>query len=250
MSHKTAIVLAAGKGTRMNSDLPKVLFPVLGRAMIHWVIDALEQAGVDKKIIVVGYRGASVKEELAGRRNLAFVEQAQQLGTGHAVACCQGELRKVDGSVFVLAGDSPLVQSSSLNKLSDEFAKESPACLLGTLFKDNPEGLGRIVRDSQGEFVDIVEHKDATQAQRQIREVNMSTYVFDSHRLQWALSQLRNDNSQKEYYLTDCPRILKGAGDLVQAKSVLQGCEALSINTPAELALVEERMQEMGYSWN
>jgi bifunctional UDP-N-acetylglucosamine pyrophosphorylase/glucosamine-1-phosphate N-acetyltransferase/UDP-N-acetylglucosamine pyrophosphorylase len=234
----------------MNSELPKVLFPVLGRAMIHWVIDALERAGVDKKIVVIGYRGSSVKEELAGRRNLAFVTQEQQLGTGHAVACCDNELSNVDGSVFVLAGDSPLVQSSSLEQLSAEFEKDAPACLLGTLFKDNPEGLGRIVRDANGEFIDIVEHKDATLAQRQIREVNMSTYLFDARRLQWALSQLRNDNSQKEYYLTDCPRILKNAGDLVQAKSVLQGCEALSINTLSELALVEERMREMGYPWN
>lgn len=247
MSFRTAIVLAAGKGTRMKSDLPKVLFPVLGRAMIHWVLDALEQVGVQRTMVVVGYRAEHVREELAGRRNLTFVTQEQQLGTGHAVACCDKELRNSPGSVYVLAGDSPLVQPASLQQLLNEFTAEGPACLLGTLCKDNPEGLGRIVRDASGEFMDIVEHKDATDAQRQIREVNMSTYLFDSEKLRWALSQLKNDNAQREYYLTDCPRILKNAGELVQAKSVLQACESLSINTIDELALVEERMRELGY---
>ncbi len=247
MTQRTAIVLAAGKGTRMKSDLPKVLFPVLGRAMIHWVLDALEKVNVSRTIVVVGYRGDAVREELAGRRNLLFVSQDQQLGTGHAVACCKDELTKVAGQVFILAGDSPLVQANSLQKLADEFSATRPACLLGTLCKDNPEGLGRIVRDVNQNFVDIVEHKDATEEQRQIREVNMSTYLFDAQRLLWSLGQLKNDNVQKEYYLTDCPRILRNAGDLVEAKPILQACESLSINTIAELALVEERMREMGY---
>lgn len=247
MTQRTAVVLAAGKGTRMKSDLPKVLFPVLGRSMIHWVLDALEKVGVTKTIVVVGYRADAVREELAGRRSLSFVTQEQQLGTGHAVTCAKEELAKVTGPVFILAGDSPLVQASSLEKLLVEFDRLKPSCLLGTLCKDNPEGLGRIVRDSNGDFEDIVEHKDATDEQRQIREVNMSTYLFDAKRLLWALGELKNDNVQKEYYLTDCPRILKQEGDLVAARSVLAGCEALSINTIAELGLVEERMREMGY---
>jgi bifunctional UDP-N-acetylglucosamine pyrophosphorylase / glucosamine-1-phosphate N-acetyltransferase len=247
MSDRTAIVLAAGKGTRMNSELPKVLFPVLGRAMVHWVLDALEAVGIRKTIVVVGYRGAHVREELAGRRNLAFVTQDKQLGTGHAVKCCDDELAKVKGPVFVLAGDSPLVQSTSLASLLTDFEKDKPSCLMGTLVKDNPEGLGRIIRDVEGQFVDIVEHKDASLAQRQMREVNMSTYLFDAPRLRWALGQLKDNNVQKEFYLTDCPRILKSAGDRVEAKAVLQACEALSINTISELAMVEERMRDLGY---
>ncbi len=231
----------------MKSDLPKVLFPVLGRAMIHWVIDALEEVGVRRSIVVVGYRGESVREELAERNNISFVVQDQQLGTGHAVACCSDELQGESGPVFILAGDSPLVQPGSLQKLLELFAQNKPSCLLGTLEKDDPEGLGRIIRNETGDFDAIVEQKDATELQRQVREVNMSTYLFDADRLKWALSQLTNDNAQKEYYLTDCPRILKSAGDLVQAESVLQPCESLSINTVAELALVEDRMQEMGY---
>ncbi len=249
MSQPMAVVLAAGRGTRMKSDLPKVLFPVLGRPMIHWVLDALASAGVSRSVVVVGYREELVREELADRSGIEFATQAEQLGTGHAVQMCRPQISQQQSPVLVVAGDSPLIQPASVGRLISEFRSSNYACLLGTLVKDDPKGLGRIVRNEQGRFEKIVEEKDASEDQRQIREVNMSTYLFDRDALLWALSQLGNHNAQREYYLTDCPALLLGRGDLVDAKPVLESCEALSINTIDELGKVEARMLEMGYSW-
>lgn len=243
----TAIVLAAGKGTRMKSPLPKVLYPVLGRPMIHWVIDALEKIGVTRKILVIGYEADMVKAELANRTGIEFALQEQQLGTGHAVQMAAPLLSAADQSVIVLAGDSPLVQASSLQRLLSHFESGQFDCLLGTLHKDNPFGLGRIVRDGAGSFSKIVEQKDATDDEKQITEVNMSTYAFRTEALLWALLRLSNQNAQGEFYLTDCPAILRNAGNRVEATAVLEPCESLSINTQEEALLVEAKMKEMGY---
>lgn len=243
-----AIVLAAGKGTRMKSDLPKVLLPVCGRPMIHFVLDALQAAGFSQKVVVIGHRGDLVREELANRPDpIQFVEQTEQLGTGHAVLQCMPYLEKHEGPVIVVAGDSPLLQASSLDKLLAYFQAQQPALLLGTLMKDDPTGLGRIVRDAAGNFIGIVEHKDATDDQRLIREVNMSTYLFNGRDLVAALGKLDNKNSQGEYYLTDCASILHQSGRPVTALPVLEACEALSINNPDELQLVDTTMRSMGY---
>lgn len=243
-----AVVLAAGRGTRMKSELPKVLFPALGRPMIHWVLDALEQAGIEKVVVVVGYRADLVKQDLASRRGVGFALQAEQLGTGHAVEMCREQLADHSGPVLVVAGDSPMIQASSVRKLLDAFAQGSYDCLMGTLIKDDPSGLGRIVRDATGSFQRIVEHKDASPAELEIREVNMSTYLFDGPALLWALAQLENSNSQAEFYLTDCPGRLLAAGRRVEALPILQPCESLSINTIDELQAVEAKMVEMGYA--
>ena len=243
MSDPIAIILAAGKGTRMESDLPKVLVPVLGRPMIRYVLDAVREARIRRMLVVVGYRSRLVREELAGESGVEFVEQPEQLGTGHAVMMCRPALAEHDGGVLILAGDSPLTQASSLERLIGEFEQSGPACLIGTAFKDNPTGLGRVIRNSAGEFVQIVEEKDATPDQRAIQEVNMSTYVFRARDLLWALDRLTTENSQKEYYITDCPGILQDDGRLVRAEAALQPCEAMSINTLAELAAVESEMQ-------
>ncbi|MGE3775796.1 MAG: NTP transferase domain-containing protein [Pirellulaceae bacterium] len=247
MEKALAIVLAAGKGTRMKSDLPKVLCQVGGRAMIHYVLDALEAADVDRKVVVVGYRAEDVRRELAHRRGVEFAEQTEQLGTGHAVMMCRPALRSHAGPVLVLCGDSPMVQTESLQAVLREYATSRSACVLGTLHKSHPAGLGRIVRDAHRRFAAIVEEKDATDEQKRITEVNMSTYVFESQDLLHALDQLRNDNRQREYYLTDCPGILLRAGKDVRALPVLRSCEALSINTVEELQVVEAEMRKMGY---
>lgn len=246
MAESMAIVLAAGMGTRMKSDLPKVLSRACGRPLLHYVLDALDAAGVTRKVVVVGYRGELVREAVAGRAGIEFVEQTERLGTGHAVKMCRSQIDSFDGPVLVVAGDSPLIQTSSVRRLLEEFRKEQVGCLLGTLHKTDPTGLGRIVRDERGNFTGIVEEKDASEEQRRITEVNMSTYVFAARRLAQALDLLKNDNRQKEYYLTDCPAILMGEGDVVRALPILQPCESLSVNTPDELALVEVEMRRMG----
>lgn len=245
MADRLAIVMAAGKGTRMNSELPKVLHQVGGRPMIEYVIDALRAADVNDIVVVVGFEAQQVRDTLAHHGDLRFVDQTEQLGTGHAVMMAREAIDAHDGSVIVLTGDSPLVQSSSLQELLTKFESEGLACLLGTLIHENPTGLGRIVRDDEGVFAGIVEHKDATPEQQKIAEVNMSTYVFDAKALAGALDQLSDDNSQNEYYVTDCPGILKREGRKVDALPVLKPCEALSINTTEDLQAVEAELKRL-----
>ncbi|MDR2762543.1 MAG: NTP transferase domain-containing protein [Planctomycetaceae bacterium] len=248
---KAAIVMAAGKGTRMKSELPKVLYPVLGRPMIEYVLDVLETS-VERILVVVGYRSDLVRETLSNRRNLQFVEQREQLGTGHAVMVCRDELVGYDGSLLVLAGDCPMVQHETIDKLfktyeltSKESDKEIVSCVLGTATKDNPTGLGRIVRDLNGEFTGIVEERDATPEQRKIKEVNMSYYIFHSPDLLNALSELRSDNSQNEYYITDVPAVLKRQLKHVIATPILKPIETLGINTIEEAQIVEQTLQNL-----
>ncbi len=248
MNAPAAVILAAGKGTRMKTDLPKVLVEACGRPIVQFVLDALEQAGVARQIVVVGYRADDVRRSLASRKGVEFVEQREQLGTGHAVMMSREALTAHEGPVLVLTGDSPLVQVRSLQGLLSEFQRQSAACLLGTLMHPQPTGLGRIVRHpATGEFLGIVEEKDATPEQKAIQEVNMSTYVFDARELFWSLDRLGNNNRQKEFYLTDCPGILKQAGKRVEALPILQACESLSINTVEDLQRVEAEMKQLGY---
>ena len=173
-----AIVLAAGKGTRMKSELPKVLVPVCDRPMVRYVTDALQAAGVQKTIVVVGYQADLVRSELADEPNLEFAEQTEQLGTGHAVMMCREQLQAHDGPVLIIAGDQCMVQVRSVKKLFEIFAAEQPACILGTVDKADPTGYGRVLRDEKGDFRGIIEEKDASDEQRAIREVNVSTYVL------------------------------------------------------------------------
>ncbi len=245
MTQKTAIVLAAGKGTRMKSDLPKVLVPVCGRPMIEYVLDALVVSGVTRVIAVIGYRAELVEAAIDGRPNVEFVLQTEQLGTGHAVIMCRDKLQDSDGPVLIVTGDAPLMQSQSLAALFAEYERRPAACILGTVYSDDPGSLGRIVRDSAGEFERIVEFRDATETQRQIREVNMSCYVFNSQDLLATLDAIRPNNNQGEYYITDAPGLLKSQGKEVRALPVLKPCEGLGINTFDDLAIVEAEMKKM-----
>jgi len=143
---------------------------------------------------------------------------------------------------LILTGDTPLVQPATLRAMFADFERTRPACLMGTAMKENPEALGRIVRDATGNFLAIVEQKDATPEQKAIREVNMSYYLFDSRELWHALSRIQNNNAQGEYYITDCPGILKREGKDVRALCALAPCETLSVNTVEELAAVEAEL--------
>ncbi len=245
MTERVAIVMAAGKGTRMKSPLPKVLVPVCGRPMIDYVVHALRQAGVGRQIVVTGHRAERVEAHLGGQPDVTFVRQAQQLGTGHAVMMCRQKLADFDGPLLVVAGDSPLMQSDSLGALFAEFDRTRPACILGTGYRPDPTGFGRILRDAEGRFTGIVEEKDATPQQREITEVNLSCYVFGCQDLLASLEQLDNTNVQGEYYITDCPRILLQRGLDVRALNVLKPCEALSINTVDDVQRVEAEMRRM-----
>jgi bifunctional UDP-N-acetylglucosamine pyrophosphorylase / glucosamine-1-phosphate N-acetyltransferase len=243
MSEKVAVVLAAGKGTRMKSDLPKVLAPVCGRPMIEYVLDALTAGGIQRIIAVIGYRAELVRETLKGRKNLTFALQVEQLGTGHAVMVCRELLVDHHGPVVVVAGDAPLMQSETVAALLAEFERRPTACVIGTAYCDNPEGLGRILRDENGNFLGIVEHRDATEVQRQIKEVSMSYYVFDCQNMLDALDYIRPDNDQGEYYITDLPRVFRSRGFEVRALPVLKPCEVLAINDMEELTAVEAVMR-------
>lgn len=237
-----AIVMAAGKGTRMKSEDPKVLFQVRGRPMIDYVLDALAQGGVRRVIVVVGHRAERVRDALAGREGIEFCLQQEQLGTGHAVMVCCDKIRDHRGPLVVVAGDAPMMQATSIASLLNEYYRKPAACLLGTVHKDDPTGLGRIVRDQDGEFLAIVEQKDASPEQQQITEVNMSYYVFDCQELLQALGKIRRNNAQREYYITDCPGVMKSEGKPVRAMNVLQPCEVLGVNTLEELQIVEAAM--------
>ncbi len=243
MNAPIAIVLAAGKGTRMKSDLPKVLCRANGRPLVEYVLDALRNAGVEKIVVVVGYKADEVKQQLADYENIEYATQSEQRGTGHAVMMCTDNIKDHDGAVVVVAGDSPMLQSSSIKALLDDYAANQPGCILGTLIHENPTGLGRILRDDTGKFTGIVEEKDATDHQRRISEVNMSTYVFNGKKLLGALDRLTDQNSQGEYYITDVPTILMSDHEDVRALPVLKPIEALSVNTVEHLADVEAAMK-------
>ena len=243
MNAPIAVVLAAGKGTRMKSELPKVLCQANGRPLVEYVLDSLRTAGVEKIIVVVGYMADEVKSQLSKYENLEYATQSEQKGTGHAVMMCKDNMKDHDGAVVVVAGDSPMLQATSIKALLDEFSASRPGCILGTLIHDNPTGLGRIVRDSAGKFTGIVEEKDATDEQRKINEVNMSTYVFDGPKLIGGLDRLTDDNAQGEYYITDVPTVLMADKEDVRALPVLKPIEALSVNTVEHLADVEAAMK-------
>lgn len=239
-----AVILAAGKSTRMKSDLPKVLHPVGGRPMIEHVLDATREAGVGRIVVVVGHQAERVKEALAHHKDVEFALQSEQKGTGHAVMMCADSLANHDGSVLILAGDTPLLRGRSLAALLSVQAKENAAAVIGTAVTEANDGLGRIVRDARGEFVKIVEQRDATPEQLAIREINTGCYVFDCRLLFDALSRVRTDNQQGEYYLTDCPAILLGDGKRVVASDSLDIVEAKGVNTQEQLADVERALAE------
>lgn len=211
--------------------------------MIEFVLDAARAAGAEKLIVVVGHRADLVKVALAEYRDVVFAEQIEQKGTGHAVLMCEPHLRQHDGSVWVLAGDTPLLQGDSLRALLQAQQEQQAACVIGTANTIHNDGLGRIVRNAAGDFERIVEQKDASPQQQRITEINTGCYVFRTPLLLSSLHELQPNNVQSEYYLTDCPRILMDQGHQISAVCSLTIEEALGVNTRVQLAEVRSRIQ-------
>jgi len=235
-----AIILAAGKGTRMNSDLPKVVHEVAGRPMVSWVVDAAREAGAGRCVVVVGYEAERVRAALVGQPGVEFVDQPEQKGTGHAVMMAEPAFADGKaGETFVLAGDMPLLRGRTLAKLVAAHRAAGAAGSIATGRLDDPTGYGRIVRDADGQFQRIVEHKDATEAERAIDEVNISCYCFDAPRLFDALRRVSTDNVQGEYYLTDVLEILRRDGRPAIAADIVPPDEVEGVNNPDQLARVD-----------
>jgi bifunctional UDP-N-acetylglucosamine pyrophosphorylase/glucosamine-1-phosphate N-acetyltransferase len=240
----SAIILAAGKSTRMKSKRAKPLHDVCGRPMLAWILDACWAAGCTKAFVVVGYQKNEVIARFAGDKRVMFVEQTEQLGTGHAVKTASPHLQDVAGDVFVLCGDTPLIRAENLRSILQAHREDKSAMTLGTAVIDDPTGYGRIVRDDAGEFVSIVEQLDCTPEQVAIREVNPSFYVAQVEPLLSALGRLKNDNKKCEYYFTDVPGILRADGMKVAAVQVLTAEDIVAPNTRAQLMEADAVMQD------
>lgn len=242
-----AVILAAGKGTRMRSDLPKVLHPVGGRPMVHAVVSACMEAGCQRVILVVGYMQDLVRNTFMGTVGagapVEFAVQEQQLGTGHAVQCCgdalKGAAAQAGQAVFVLAGDGPLLRAKTLKVLLERHRATGAVSTLATSVIDDPTGYGRIVRDAAGKFTGIVEHKQCTPEQLKIREVNPSYYCFDAQALFATLPALKRNEPSGEYYITDVPALQLARGQRVEVIDAVPPEDILSINTPEQLAEVD-----------
>ena len=240
----TAIILAAGKSTRMKSKRPKALHEVCGKPMLQYILQACYDAGVTRAIVVVGHGKDEVTAAFGGDDRIRFVEQTEQLGTGHAARVCEDELKKVHGDVFLLAGDVPLIRGEVLTTLLQAHQDENAAASMATAVLDDPTGYGRIVRDARGEFAEIVEQIDATAEQREIREVFPSYYCLKVDQLLFALSKLTNENKKGEYYLTDVYGILAKAGKKICAVQAATYEDVLAPNTRQQLAEADGVMQD------
>jgi UDP-N-acetylglucosamine diphosphorylase/glucosamine-1-phosphate N-acetyltransferase len=238
-----ALVLAAGKGTRMRSDLAKVLFPLRGRPLIRFVLDATAGAGFERTVVIVGHQADRVRETLGGY-DVEFALQDQQLGTGHAVQCAAPRLAGFEGDVAVLAGDAPLIRSRTLGGLMDHHRESKAVVTVLTARLPDPAGYGRIVRGPDGRITAIVEDKDCTPAQRAIDEINSSIYAFRWPFLARALPRLGNQNRQGEYYLTDTVGMAFAEGLPVEGIVVADHHEVAGINTPAQLADAERVLED------
>ena len=229
-----AIILAAGAGTRMKSKKPKVAHEMMGKPLVNWVIDAANEAGIAKKVAVVGHMREIVEPLVEGEAQV--VEQRQQLGTANAVEVCKEAFAGFDGSLLVLSGDCPLITADTMRALVETRERDNAAVVVLTMQPDDPFGYGRIIRDADGQVERIVEQKDATPEEAAVGECNSGFYCFDARALFDALEQVGSDNAQGEYYLTDVLEICRKAGRSVLALPASDDSECLGINSRVQLA--------------
>ena len=242
MSDLVTVILAAGKGTRMKSSLPKVLHKAGGKSIVEQVLTAAKGAGAKRQIVVTGFGGEQVRAALSGQAE--FVTQEEQLGTGHAVRMTEGLLQEEKGTIMVLCGDTPLLTSSLLKKLYEAHVENHAKATVLTAVMPDATGYGRIIRQADGSVEKIVEHKDATAAERAIHEVNSGIYCFDAKALFSSLAQVTNDNAQGEYYLPDVLGILQKQGEKIWAVAADDYEETLGVNSRSQLAKAEHILRQ------
>lgn len=241
MMERNAIILAAGKGTRMKSKLYKVLHQVCGKSMVEHVLEQLQAAKIKNIVTVVGFGADTVKEALGERTHFAL--QKQQLGTGHAVMQAKDLLGNYEGETIVVSGDTPLLTAETFQKLCEYHEQRHSAATILTSTAPDPTGYGRIVRNDVGIVERIVEQKDATKEERAIHEINTGVYCFDNQKLFATLKLINNDNAQGEYYLTDVIGILKKQGEIVTAYRDDDFDETMGVNDRIALARANELMR-------
>lgn len=237
----TSVILAAGMGTRMKSQMPKVIHKVCGKELCRWVIDASIAAGADKVCAVVGHKADMVKDAIGDVCTYAL--QAEQKGTGHAVMQAMDVIKATDGEVVILNGDTPLVTAEAITSAIEYHRNSANKATVITAVLDDATGYGRIVRGEDGGVLRIVEQKDASEEEKKINEVNSGMYVFDSEALVFALDKITPNNAQGEYYLTDTLEILLEAGNKVGAYAIADNDEIRGINDRVQLSEAEKIMQ-------
>lgn len=242
MSNRYAIILAAGQGTRMKSKLYKVLHPVCGKPMVQHVIDQVKSLNINEIVTIVGHGAEKVKDQLGEDSQYAL--QAEQLGTAHAVQQAGDMLADKEGVTIVVCGDTPLIKADTMEALFKHHEETSAKATILTARAEDPTGYGRIVRNSEGFVEKIVEHKDASEQERSINEINTGTYCFDNKMLFDAIQNVSNDNVQGEYYLPDVIEILKNQGEIVSAYVTDSFAETLGVNDRVALAQAERTMKK------
>ncbi|OXM86299.1 UDP-N-acetylglucosamine diphosphorylase/glucosamine-1-phosphate N-acetyltransferase [Paenibacillus rigui] len=241
MRQRYAIVLAAGKGTRMKSKQHKILHAVCGKPMVQHVIDSLKGLVTGEIVVIVGHDAESVKEQLG--TSVQYALQEEQLGTAHAVLMSRDILQDKTGTTIIISGDTPLVREETLEKLMEQQEKSQAAAIVLTAVLADPTGYGRIIRHSDGFVERIVEHKDATEAEKEVSEISTGIFCFDNKALFQALSQVKNDNAQGEYYLPDVIEMMRKEGLSVFAYPTPAVEEGMGVNDRMQLATVEKLLR-------
>jgi len=239
-----AVVLAAGKGTRMKSEYPKVATPLMGKPLIVHVIESLKKAKITDVIVVVGYKQEVVKEILNDYSFISYAVQTEQLGTGHAVLSAEGSLKNFQGNILVCCGDVPMISSKSfINLIEFHNKNQSYATVLSAMF-ENPKGYGRLIRDTEKKLLEIVEEKDANEEQKSIKEINTGTYIFHSPSVFENLKSVGRTNAQNEYYLPDLIKIYNSLNQKTDAMILENSLESSGVNSPEDLSFIESLIKE------
>jgi len=237
--HKfSTLIMAAGKGTRMKSDLAKVLHKINGRPMVHYVIDMANEIHSEKVVLIIGHQKERVMDECKDM-DVEFAIQEQQLGTGHAVAMAENLFNNYDGDLLILSGDVPLLTTKTLSNLIQTHFESNALATLLTANLNDPTGYGRVIRSSSGPVERIVEHKDANEDELKVKEINVGIYMFKSKELFKTLKQVDNNNSQGEYYLPDVVKIYVDRGEKVLAQLADNFDETKGINNFDQLKEAE-----------